>query len=255
MSGTERLGGSAKFHVFLLLGQSNMAGYARAETADKVPNGRVRVLGFDDCPETGRMKDKWAIAVPPLHDCSNGAVGPGDHFAKVLLDVLPNEDSIGLVPCAISGERIEAFLKVGGTRYERLLERARIAQDTGGVIEGILFHQGESNANDPGWPAKVRALITDLRADLGLGPVPFLAGELARHGSSSSHNALVHRIPDQVENSHVVSAEGLVVDPADTQWNVHFGHDSTVELGRRYAAVMIEALGWEPRRPANAAIR
>jgi hypothetical protein len=229
------------FHVFLLLGQSNMAGYAKAEAADKVEDERVRVLGFDDCAETGRQADEWDTAAPPLHECWNGAVGPGDHFAKTLLPTLPPDDTIGLVPCAVSGERIETFLKVGGTRYDWILDRAKLAQDAGGVIEGILFHQGESNNGDSSWPGKVNSLVTDLRTDLGIGDVPFLAGELV--GGGASHNAQVARLPDMISNAHVISAAGLVVDPADTQWNLHFDHDSTVTLGIRYAEKMIDVLG------------
>ncbi len=236
-------GGSGEpvFHVFLLLGQSNMAGYAKAQAADKVEDPRVRVLGFDACTETGRQTDAWDTAAPPLHECWNGAVGPGDHFAKTLLPTLPPEDTIGLVPCAISGERIETFLKVGGTRYDWIVDRARLAQEAGGVIEGILFHQGESNNGDSGWPGKVNTLVTDLRNDLDLGNVPFLAGELV--GNGASHNAQVARLPDMITNAHVISAAGLVVDPADTQWNLHFDHDSTVTLGERYADKMIDVLG------------
>jgi hypothetical protein len=229
------------FHVFLLLGQSNMAGYAKAEAADEVEDDRVRVLGFDDCAETGRQADEWDTAAPPLHECWNGAVGPGDHFAKTLLPTLPPDDTIGLVPCAVSGERIETFLKVGGTRYSWILDRAKLAQDAGGVIEGILFHQGESNNGDSSWPGKVNTLVTDLRTDLGIGDVPFLAGELV--GGGASHNAQVARLPETVSNAHVISAAGLVVDPADTQWNLHFDHDSTVTLGIRYAEKMIDVLG------------
>jgi S1-C subfamily serine protease len=44
-------------------------------------------------------------------------------------------------------------------------------------------------------------------------------------------------------NAHVVSSEGLNLDPADTQWHMHFGHDDTVELGKRYEAKMSELLG------------
>lgn len=243
-AGTAGSGGSSGepvFHVFLLLGQSNMAGYAKAQAADKVEDPRVRVLGFDACTETGRQTDEWDTAAPPLHECWNGAVGPGDHFAKTLLPTLPAEDTIGLVPCAISGERIETFLKVGGTRYDWIVDRARLAQDAGGVIEGILFHQGESNNGDSSWPGKVNTLVTDLRSDLDLGDVPFLAGELV--GNGASHNAQVARLPEMITNAHVISAAGLVVDPADTQWNLHFDHDSTVTLGERYAEKMIDVLG------------
>jgi hypothetical protein len=46
-----------------------------------------------------------------------------------------------------------------------------------------------------------------------------------------------------ITNAHVISAEGLNLDPADTQWNMHFGHDDTVELGKRYEAKLAELLG------------
>ncbi|HTV23900.1 MAG TPA: sialate O-acetylesterase [Polyangiaceae bacterium] len=232
------------FHVFLLLGQSNMAGYPKAQPADRTEDPRVKVLGFDNCAGTGRVTDQWDVAAPPLHECWNDGLGPGDYFAKTLLDVIPAGDSIGLVPCAISGERIEPFLKVGGTRYGDIMRRARLAQEAGGKIEGFLFHQGESNTGDPTWPGKVNTLVTDLRADLALGDVPFLAGELLYTGGSARHNVLVNQLPSVVSNAFVISANGLVVDPADTQWNLHFGHDSVVEFGKRYAQTMIQALGW-----------
>jgi len=232
------------FHVFLLLGQSNMAGYPKAQQADRVEEPRIRVLGFDNCAATGRQTDVWDIAAPPLHECWNDGLGPGDYFAKTLLAVIPEGDTIGLVPSAISGERIEAFLKVGGTRYDRLVQRARLAQQAGGKIEGILFHQGESNSGDASWPGKVNTLVTDLRADLSLGPVPFLAGELLYTGGTAGHNRFVNQLPSLVSNAYVISANGLIVDPADTEWNLHFGHDSQVEFGKRYAQQMIDALGW-----------
>jgi len=234
---------ASTFHVFLLLGQSNMAGYAKAQDADKVKNDRIRVLGFDACAATGRQKDQWDVAVPPLHECWNGAVGPGDWFSKTLIDVLPAGDTIGLVPCAISGERIETFLKVGGTQYDMIVRRARAAQQAGGVIDGILFHQGESNNGDPAWPGKVSTLVTDLRTDLELGNVPFLAGELAYDGNAKAHNVRVNELPSLIDNGFVVSAMGLGLDPADTQWHLHFGHDETVTFGKRYAQKMIEVLG------------
>jgi hypothetical protein len=237
--------GASRFHVFLLLGQSNMAGYPKAQPEDRVEDPRVRVLGFDDCAATGRQTDQWDVAAPPLHECWNDGLGPADYFAKTLLEVIPEGDTIGLVPCAISGSAIEPFLKVGGTRYDYIVRRARMAQDAGGVIEGILFHQGESNNNAPDWPAKVNTLVTDLRADLALGDVPFLAGELLYTGGAAGHNARVNQIPGIVSNSFVISANGLVVDPADTEWNLHFSHDSVVEQGKRYAQTMIEALGME----------
>jgi hypothetical protein len=222
-----------------------MAGYPKADTADKVEDPRIRVLGFDDCSATGRQKDKWDTAAPPLHECFQGAIGPADYFSKEILKVIPSTDTIGLVPCAKSGEKIETFLKSGGTYYTWILNRAKAAQkEPGAVIEGILFHQGESNNGDSTWPGKVNTLITDLRTDLGIGNVPFLAGELLYSGSCAGHNTQVNKLPSTVTNAFVISADGLVVDPADTQYKLHFGHDSQVTFGKRYAETMKSALKW-----------
>jgi hypothetical protein len=230
------------FHVFLLLGQSNMVGYPSPSLQDKEEDERIQVLGYDNCSSTGRKKDEWDIASPPLHNCGQG-LGPGDYFAKTLIEVLPEGDTIGLVPCAINGEKIETFMKEGGTKYDWIIERAKIAQDAGGVIDGILFHQGESNNGQQTWPDKVNTLVEDIKSDLGLGDIPFLAGELLYSGSCAVHNTQINRLPDVVTNAHVISAEGLVVDESDTEWELHFGHDSQVEFGKRYAATMIEVLG------------
>jgi hypothetical protein len=220
-----------------------MAGYPKAVAADKTENPRIKVLGYDACAATGRVEGQWDTAAPSLHECWSGAIGPGDYFAKTLIDEYPVEDSIGLVPAAISGEKIETFMKVGGAKYNWVVSRAKAAQNAGGVIEGILFHQGESNCGDSAWPGKVKTLVTDLRAELGIGNVPFVAGELLYSGNCSQHNALVNQLPGQITNAHAVSAQGLTRDPADTQWNVHFSHDSQVTFGARYAQKMITALG------------
>jgi hypothetical protein len=113
------------------------------------------------------------------------------------------------------------------------------------VIEGILFHQGESNCGDASWPGKVNTLVTDLRNDLGLGNAPFLAGELAPTGNCSNHNTLVAKLPTVISNAFVVSASGLQLDPADTTYHLHFDHDiRKLRSGKRYEAKMVEALHW-----------
>jgi hypothetical protein len=235
-------GASNTFHVFLLFGQSNMAGYARANDADKMEDPRIQVLGFDGCAATGRASDQWDIAVPPLHECGPGAVGPGDWFSKTLIQKLPQGDTIGLVPCALSGQAISVFSK-GTDKYTWMVNRVKKAQQMGGVVDGMLFHQGESDCGNSGWPAKVKQLVTDLRTDLQLGDIPFLAGELPHSSACNNHNPLVNQLPAMITNAHVISAQGLNLDPADTQWNMHFGHDDTVELGKRYEAKLAELLG------------
>jgi len=48
-------------------------------------------------------------------------------------------------------------------------------------------------------------------------------------------------LPATIPNAHVVSAQSLKLDPADTRYRLHFGHDAQVELGKRYAAKFIQA--------------
>lgn len=239
-----KLKSTGKFHVFLLLGQSNMAGYPKAQASDKVEDPRILVLGYDNNSALGRVKDQWDVACAPLHESWQGAIGPGDWFAKTMIQKVPAGDTIGLVPCAISGEKIETFMKSGGSKYDWIVNRAKLAQQAGGVIDGIIFLQGESNNGDTSWPGKVNTLVKDLRKDLKLGDIPFIAGELLYSGSCAGHNKLVNQLPSVVKNCYVVSANGLVVDPTDTYWKLHFSHDSQVTLGKRFAEKMSKALGW-----------
>lgn len=251
------------FFVFLTFGQSNMEGFPAPEAQDRVENPRVRVLAYDNCADTGRQYNQWYTASPPLHSCRQ-ALGPGDYFGKTLADALPEEVTIGIVGNAISGVDIDFFRKgVTSTRrgqfrippdnqkssaYDMIIERAQLAQQVG-VIKGILFHQGESDAGQPNrdqWLGKVQEIVEDLRTDLNLGnDVPFLAGELLyanQNGGAEIMNPLVNMIPGRIPGSFVVSADGLTEDPSDAQFNLHFSVVAQRELGRRYGRVMLDAL-------------
>jgi hypothetical protein len=241
---------SDEMQLFLLFGQSNMEGTPRPEADDLAENPRVQVLAYTNCGD--RKYNEWYAARPPLHSCGMG-VGPGDQFGKAMAEAWPN-DTIGLVPAAIAGVDIDFFRKgvVSKRRsefrippdnarsgaYEMLVEKAKLAQQRG-KIRGILFHQGESDTGNGEWPGKVAEVVRDLRADLGLGEdIPFVAGEVLYSGCCASHNPLVARLPKEVPNGYVVSAEGLQgMDSA------HFDLAGQRELGRRYAKVVLEALG------------
>jgi hypothetical protein len=230
-------------HVFLLLGQSNMAGYPKGQDSDKQKNQQIQVLGFDDCSATGRKKDQWDVAVPPLHECFQGAIGPGDWFSKTIVSKYPAGDTIWLVPNAFSGEAI-AKLSKGGSHWDAIVSRAKKGQEKG-TIEGMLFHQGESDCGNSSWPGKVKQMYADLKSTLGLTQdVPFLAGELPPTSACSNHNPLVNQLPGLMGSfTYVISSQGLALDPADTQYHMHFDHDSQVTFGKRYADTMIKALG------------
>jgi hypothetical protein len=162
-----------------------------------------------------------------------------------MLEAYPAGDTIGLVPSALSGKPVETFMKgLPESQYQWILSRAQAALDAGGVIEGILYHQGESNCGQEDWPQKVANFIQDLRKDLRLSEdsAPMLAGELLYSGDCARHNPLVHRIPEHLANAYVVAADGLEMATGDP-WRLHFSREAEIELGQRYAARMRAALG------------
>lgn len=242
--------GDPNFYVFLLIGQSNMEGQPKPTAEDRMTDPRVKVLGYDNCPNIPRANNAWYTATPPLHSCYAG-VGPGDYFGKTLAEAFPDA-TIGLVPLAISGVDIDFFRKDvvsarrgefkippdnhWGGAYEWVLERARLAQQTG-VIRGIIFHQGESDTGQAVWVDKVKGMVTDLRTDLGIGEVPFLAGELLYTGCCVSHNPIINQLPAQISNSFVISADGLA-----GQDEAHFDLTGQREFGARYGNKMVELL-------------
>jgi len=239
------------FHIYLLFGQSNMEGAATIEAQDRTINQRVKVLADLTCSNLGRTYGNWYPASPPLNRCWSG-LGPGDYFGKTMADGMPSNVTIGLVPAAVSGTPIELYQKsapIGRNNqdipaqfnggYAWLMDLAKKAQ-ADGVIKGIIFHQGESNTADPQWKFKVQEIVADLRKDLNIGDVPFIAGELLYADYKSCchwHNPEINKLPSLINNSFVVSAAGLPgMDEA------HFTTASYRELGKRYAQIMLEKI-------------
>lgn len=95
------------FHVFLLMGQSNMSGYGALLPEDKVPVPNVVKL-----PTKGDLK--WEPAAHPLHNrLPSDRFGLGLPFAEEYLKTRPGV-VVGLIPVAWGGAGIGGLKK--GTR-------------------------------------------------------------------------------------------------------------------------------------------
>lgn len=264
----------SSFYVFLAFGQSNMVGDAKPEDCDyEGVSPRFRMMPAIDQPaNTGnnrgsaRKKYKWYKATPPLNRAGAG-LSPCDYFGRTMVERLPSNIKVGIINVAVGGCRIEQFFKEYDPRelarsgygswfqtcmaeydsiqYIRLLDCALRAQHVG-VIKGILLHQGEANVGDNLWPLKVKKVYEDLLRDLGLRAedVPLLAGEVVhaeQNGKSKEANKLVDVLPNTVPTAHVISSRGCEANPADTN---HFNAAGYRELGKRYAEVMLQLLGY-----------
>lgn len=229
-----------QFQLFLLVGQSNMAGRGLVEEQDRTPDKRV--LMFNKAGE-------WLPAVDPMHwDKPVAGVGLGRSFAKAVAEARPGV-TVGLIPCAVGGSPIDAWQP--GFYYEPTksypwddaMRRAKAAMPSG-VLKGILWHQGESDSTDalaPGYEAKLHDLIARMRHELGAEEVPFIVGQLGVFESAPWKEPRkvvdkAHRdLPRKVKLTAFVSAEGLK-DKGD---QTHFDSPSYRELGRRYAAAYL----------------
>ena len=251
------------FHIYLALGQSNMEGQANIESQDKTVDKRFQVLwAANNGSCSGKTKGKWATAVPPLAHCQGAKLGPTDYFGRTMVEKTDSKIKVGVIVVAVAGCSIQLFDKdgyanyarsqqswmtqrineYGGNPYGRLIEMAKKAQEDG-VIKGIIFHQGETDAGDGQWPSKVKKVYDNIIKDLGLGnDVPFLAGEVLRSGSSKGANNNIAKLPQQSKNFYVVSSEGFNQALGDGQ-NVHFTSQEYRDFGKRYAEKMIEVLG------------
>jgi hypothetical protein len=234
--------GDPVFHIFMLMGQSNMAGVAPKQASDNNTDTRLKVWGGCNQPA-----GQWNTANPPLSDCPgekgwnlSTSVDPGIWFGKTLLEALPEGDTIGLVGTAESGESINTFIS-GGSHHQMILNKiAAVKTAENARFAGVIFHQGESDSGQSAWPGKVVQLYDEVKAAFGANyDVPFILGELPAGGCCSGHNTLVHQAADMLPKGYWVSQMGTnVMD------EYHFDHASVVLMGQRYGETMIEALGW-----------
>ena len=64
MGASDAIAAGPTFHIFLLMGQSNMVGSDIITAADRVTDERVSVLGYETCPSSNRVSNQWAVASP-----------------------------------------------------------------------------------------------------------------------------------------------------------------------------------------------
>lgn len=214
------------YDIFLLIGQSNMAGRGVVEDHDRQPVEGIYMLDAEM---------NWKPAVHPMHfdKPAIAGVGLGRSFANALRKASPRH-KIGLVPAAMGGSALDEW-KPDGKLYQNAVTRAKAAMKSG-KLRGILWHQGESDSSDEklarSYGERWTAFILQLRKDLG--DVPVIAGELGRFFKkpyAGVVNEQLALLPLEVSRVAFVSSEGLEHKGDD----VHFDSNSLREFARRYA--------------------
>lgn len=227
-------------YVILLAGQSNMAGrgITRIPT-DTVTYSNVLSLNKDSV---------WVRAKNPLHwDKAEAGVGMGITFAHELALKMGGNVKIGLVPCAAGGTSIDNWNNnawFGNTGnfylYTNLIKRAQKATKSG-ILIGMIWHQGESDATTALYPTyqnKLKTLFLKIRTDLKMPNMPIVAGELGNYLVNNSSyprwdsiNKYINNLKTLIPYYDVASSSSLTSNTDIT----HFTSASQTILGARYA--------------------
>lgn len=226
--------------IYLLMGQSNMAGRGIVSDEFKhVQNSRVLMLN---------ASNEWTIAKNPTHfdKPKVSGVGPGLSFGITLADTYL-KDTIYLVPCAVGGTAIAkwepgAFDKNTNTHpYDDALMRIKEAMKKG-KITGAIWLQGESDSNPKSaavYLAKLNTLIARIRSLTNNPKLPFVVGELGQYRENYKLiNDELHKLPVTTANTGIVTSEGLT-HKGDT---THFDAPSATIYGTRFAKGMLKLI-------------
>jgi len=233
---------SSQTKLYLLVGQSNMAGRGRVGPIDKTSHPQVYSLAKDG---------HWVSAMEPIHFDKPKRVGvsPGLAFGKVIAADDP-QSIIGLIPSAVGGSVIASWRRRGyhsQTKvypYDDAIRRAKIAIAKGGKLEAILWHQGEHDSRRDkagAYESELTRLVSDFRRDLNAPNVPFIVGGLGdflikRNSDTDLVQLALSTVSQRVTCTAFVSASGLV-DKGD---ELHFDAASAREFGRRYARKLMK---------------
>lgn len=231
-------------HVFLLVGQSNMAGRAQIEAEDEGEIDKVELWNIGE--------KRWEPAEAPFNryaphrkGLSMQRLNPGPTFAGAWAKAHPGI-KVGIVCSVRGGTSIEEWGK-GRTKpwalYDSALAAVRSALEAEGEkgttnrLVGILWHQGESNSSRAEkYPAQLQSLVAQWREDLEQPQLPFVFGQVGQWKPEyEAFNEMIVKQPAAIPGTACVTTEGLTNFD-----NAHFDSKSQRELGKRYAKAMIE---------------
>ena len=233
-----------KTWVFIMAGQSNMAGRGAIDmnpfNGDTITNRRIQTINQDG---------EIVLAKEPMHfyEPKMAGLDCGLSFARTILLSIPEDVTILLIPTAVGGSSIRKWIDDSVHRgvplWSNFKDKVEIAKKYG-TVKGILWHQGEADANANGIPVyaeNLKTLFTKMRAEVGQKKLPIIMGELGYfsktvHEQFMKINGVMHQYATKDKRSAVVETKGL--DHKGD--NLHFNGEGQRELGKRYATVFVE---------------
>lgn len=218
--------------VFILAGQSNMAGRGFVEPRDTIPSKRILTIN---------KNMEIILAKEPLNNYEPTMAGLdcGRSFGERLIVQIPDSISVLILPAAVGGSSIYKWLGDSIHRNVPLLsnfaEKINFGKNIG-QLKGILWHQGESDANkirSIKYENRLSELFTTFREIAGDNKLPILAGELG----SFSKNKYYTSINNQIRN-YALTHDLILIETSDLNHKgdeVHFNSAAQRLMGQRFA--------------------
>ncbi|MBC7925021.1 MAG: sialate O-acetylesterase [Bryobacteraceae bacterium] len=251
--------------LWVLAGQSNMEGVGNL----------VNVHSPDPRVHSFTMLEEWGIAKEPLHELraardpvhwpstqtapltgeqlasfrENRKKGAGLGLPFAAEMVKRTGVPVGLVPCAHGGTSMAQWDpalrdKGGDSLYGSMIRRVKAV---GGQVKGVLWYQGESDANakaEPLFREKFTELIAAVRSDFGSPDLPFYYVQLGRHIDANNvkfwNNVQNSQrlMESSLKNVGVVAANDYELDDG-----IHVGTSGLKHLGAVRLANMATSTG------------
>lgn len=226
--------------VFILAGQSNMAGRGKVEPVDTIPDIRIFTIN---------KEGELLLAKEPLHFYEPAATGLdcGLSFGKELLKHIPDRISVLIIPTAVGGSSISQWINDSTFRNVTLMtnfkEKIKIGQKYG-TIKGILWHQGENDATTQEtieiYNKQLQKLFAIFRNEIANNELPIIIGELGSFSKTDDNwQAINSKIEEYIEtdpNAYLIKTNDLK-DKGD---KVHFDSEGLREIGRRFAGQFVK---------------
>ncbi|MEO0542055.1 MAG: sialate O-acetylesterase [Cyanobacteria bacterium P01_A01_bin.105] len=241
--------GTTRPQLFVLMGQSNIAGTAPVPAA---PATHPQVLLFGN-------DYRWQPAVEPLDTALNqvdavsadpgAGLGPGMAFALALM-AQDETRTIGLIPCATWGATLHQWQRdlSDQSLYGSCLKRIQAAATVGDVT-GVIFFQGEADALDPviypnlginadSWGTRFTDWVSQLRHDLGSPHLPLVYAQIGSHQNPEKFPQWA-TIQQQQARLTLPHSAMIRTDDLPLADEVHFTASSYRIIGQRFAEAFL----------------
>lgn len=228
--------------VFVMAGQSNMAGRGKVEPQDTVPHPRILSIN-----KNGDL----ILAKSPLHFYEPDMAGLdcGLSLGNELLKHVPDHISILMLPTAVGGSAISQWINDSTFRNVTLLSNFKEKVEIGkkyGTIKGILWHQGETDASSTEtiqiYDQQLDKLFTLFRAEVENMELPIILGEL---GSFSKNDANWQSINQKIQTYHERDPHSYLIKTSDLFHKgdyVHFDAEGQRKMGKRFAESFMQTI-------------